>query len=104
MKLTTIAIIAVATLASCGSSADKSDSSASRQADSTAIDAGRQQGRLMIEADPDTAAMRRVLLETRAAETKLRQQGLNNSADDYIQAFEDYIRSTSPTLTRDLGL
>lgn len=90
--------------ASCGNSPGNSDPSTSRPTDSTAVDAGQQQARLMVEADPDTAAMRRILLDTRAAETKLRQQGLNNSADDYIQAFEDYIRSASPTLTRDLGL
>lgn len=104
MKHLNLVIFTAIILASCGNSSGNSDPSACPLTDSTAVDAGQQQARLMVEADPDTAAMRRILLDTRAAETKLRQQGLNNSADDYIQAFEDYIRSASPTLTRDLGL
>ncbi len=96
-----ISIAATLTLTACGGG-KKGDSSADPEVDTVAQRYGRQHAALLIEADPDTTAMRRIILETRSYETKLRQEGLNYSADDYIQAFEEHIRANDSTLAADI--
>lgn len=72
--------------------------------DSVAVSYGHRHAQQLIDAQPDTPAMRRVLLDTRAYETRMRQEGLNQSADDYIQAFESHIRSNDSKLAVALGI
>ncbi len=106
MKHIHLSLIAIITLfaTSCHSAGNGDSSSSERTPDSVAISYGVQHAQKLIDAEPDTTAMRRVLLDTRAYETSMRQEGLNNSADDYIKAFEDYIRSNDTPLAVALGL
>lgn len=95
-------ILILSLFTSCHS--DGNGTSSERTTDSVAVNYGHRHAQQLIDAQPDTPAMRRVLLDTRAYETRMRQEGLNQSADDYIQAFESHIRANDSTLAIALGL
>lgn len=97
-----IAIIAILT-ASCSSGHDKQEAIRTAN-DSVAINYAQHQAELLIEAQPDTAEMCRILLETRAKEQKLRSNGYDTSADVMVKTFEQTIAGKDTKLATVLGL
>ncbi len=105
MKQFTLALLVIlALLSSCNSNDKGNGSSTDRPIDSVAINYGQKHAQQLLDAQPDSTAMRRIMLDTRAYETRLRQEGLDYSADDYINAFETHIRSNDPALAIALGI
>lgn len=95
-------IIASTLLTAACNTGGGGQNTATHTLDTTAVRYGREQAIKLMQADPDTLAMRRILLDTRASETRLRQEGLHDSADDYIKGFEDHIRANSPSLAAEI--
>ncbi len=100
----TIAISTIAILtASCSSGHDKQEKILTAN-DSVAMNYAQHQAELLIEAQPDTAEMCRILLDTRAKEQKLRSNGYDASADVMVKTFEQTIAGKDAKLASALGL
>lgn len=106
MKHTLYAIaisIIIGLTASCSSGHDNQGTTLTAN-DSVAMNYAQHQAELLIEAQPDTAEMCRILLDTRAKEQKLRSKGYDASADVLVKAFEKTIANQDAKLASALGL
>lgn len=89
----TALLITVITLVSCSSGSRRSDNTAARNL-------GERHAKELVEAGLSDAELQFRLLEIRSNETAIREDGYNDAADAYIEAFTDYIKAHNDSLAR----
>lgn len=97
-KLLLVLVVAAATI-SCGRN---HSSQPVAVADSTIYEMGRSHAANMFSACNDSTEMRTYLLDTQATIYEIEQKKGRQSAFDYRQGFEDFVKYYDPALAREL--